>query len=198
MLGLIYALGYLMSMKLKNKLISILKKSDAVMAAVDLCHAYGLPNHYVAGGVVTQTIWNDLLNRPLTENIKDIDVVYYNANEPLAAQREHEKTLNMQMMGGVPLDLKNQAYVHQWYPEKFGKVIQTYQLTEDGIDSWLSAFAVGVRRVDQEYDIYAPYGLEDLFAMRICPNKKIMPQDSYEKMVKSFQERWPAVSIEDW
>src|SRR2546430_5745894 len=37
-------------------------------------------------------------------------------------------------------------------------------------NTWLPAFAVGVRLVGAACNVYAPYGLHDLFAMHIRPN----------------------------
>ncbi|MEM7020788.1 MAG: nucleotidyltransferase family protein, partial [Pseudomonadota bacterium] len=65
-------------------------------------------------------------------------------------------------------------------------------------DVWLSAFAVGVKKQGDEWAVYAPYGLEDLFAMTIRPNKRQITQTVYESMVASYQQRWPAITVHAW
>ncbi len=70
--------------------------------------------------------------------------------------------------------------------------------SEDGIDTWLSAFAIGIRTHDDEWAVYAPYGLDDLLDMKVRPNRKQITKEIYMRMVSSYKQRWPAISVEDW
>jgi len=81
-----------------------------------------LPDYYLAGGVITQTIWNHLLDRPLLDQVKDLDVIYF-AAETKNKQLDQEQTLNRYSSHNYPIDLKNQALVHQWYENKFGLTV---------------------------------------------------------------------------
>lgn len=95
--------------------------------------------------------------------------------------------------------MKNQANVYIWYPKKFGQVIDPHLSAEAGIRSWLSAFAIGLIIDDAaELRIYAPYGLANAFAMRVCPNKIAMTEASYLQITQGYQLRWSQIHIEPW
>jgi uncharacterized protein len=99
----------------------------------------------------------------------------------------------------IKIDIKNQANVHKWYPVKFSQVIPAYKRVEQGIDSWLSAFAIGFNvNTNGDICIYSPYGLEDAFNMKVKPNKIAMSEINYIKMTNSFKERWPSISVQPW
>ncbi len=47
----------------------------------------------------------------------------------------------------VEIDIKNEARVHLWYGERFGKEIEPYRSSAEAIATWpTSASCVGVRR----------------------------------------------------
>jgi len=163
-----------------------------------VCRDISLPNFYIAGGAITQLIWNNLLKREPLDNIKDFDIVYFDDTES-RTQESYEIAIEAQLNHSVKLDIKNQANVHKWYPIKFGQVIPAYNRVEQGIDTWLSAFAIGFNfNIDGELTIYAPYGLEDAFKMQVKPNKVAMSAANYIKMTNSFKQRWSSISIEPW
>ncbi|WP_208379497.1 nucleotidyltransferase family protein [Psychromonas sp. RZ5] len=64
--------------------------------------------------------------------------------------------------------------------------MQPYLRVEQGIDSWLSAFAISFNLNDNgEIFIYSPYGLEDAFNMNIKPNKIAISETNYIKMTNT-------------
>jgi hypothetical protein len=157
-----------------------------------------LPGSYVAGGAITQTIWNQRVGRPATDRLKDIDIVYFDGHGTLESQRDMERAFRQRITSGIPIDLTNEALTHTWYEAKFGSTIRPYQSAEAAINTWLPAFAIGVRLVGVAFNVYAPYGLHDLFAMRIRPNKLQISRAIYEQMVASFTSRWPEATAEAW
>ncbi|GAA3616140.1 hypothetical protein GCM10022199_20610 [Marihabitans asiaticum] len=46
--------------------------------------------------------------------------------------------------------------------------------------------------------MYAPFGLEDVVAMHMCPHRVIAPAQIYEDKVRSYRERWPSLTAERW
>jgi len=157
-----------------------------------------LPGSYVAGGAITQTVWNQKVGRPATDSLNDIDIVYFDGHGTLESQRAMERALRQRIPSGIPIDLTNEALTHTWYEAKFGSTIKPYQSAEAAINTWLPAFAVGVRLVGAACNVYAPYGLHDLFAMHIRPNKLQISRAIYERMVASFTARWPEATAEAW
>jgi hypothetical protein len=185
-------------MALEMRLLSLVQNSSWIADVLGACSSLSIKDYYVAGGAVTQIVWNQLVGRPVHDQVKDVDVVYFDANHSLEDQRHLEETLSHILANKVPLDLKNQALVHLWYPLKFGYSILPYRRTEDGIDTWLSAFAIGVRFERSRLSVYAPFGVDDLFSMTIRPNRRQITQSIYSQMVESFSRRWPEVTVEPW
>jgi hypothetical protein len=57
-------------------------------------------------------------------------------------------------------------------------------------------FAVGVKLGrDDRMSVHAPFGLDDLFAMRLRPNPT-RRSPNYEKIAAAAQARWPEISVE--
>ena len=57
-------------------------------------------------------------------------------------------------------------------------------------------FAVGVRLGDDDrLDIEAPFGLADLFALRLRPNP-LRPSAGFDRVAVSVTRRWPEVRVE--
>ena len=180
------------------RLKSLIKSVPELLETAKVCKDVGLPNFYIAGGSITQLIWNNLLEQEPLDKVKDFDVVYFDNTES-RTEKWYEKEITAKLNHSIKIDIKNQANVHKWYPIKFGQVIPAYTRVEQGIDSWLSAFAIGFNLdVDGELSIYSPYGLEDAFDMNVKPNKIAMSEANYIKMTNSFKERWSSISVQPW
>ena len=181
----------------EEKLISLIIDCPEIVETLDACTKYGLKDYYIAGGAITQIIWNNLTGESFLKNVKDFDIVYYSSKEERGKSKIHQSEIEKLISHRFPLDIINQAYVHEWYPEKFGNKIKPFNNTENGIQTWLSAFAIGVRK-SKAYEIYSPYGLNDAFNMLVKPNKLTMNEDNYIKMTNSFKKRWRNIRIEPW
>lgn len=175
----------------------IISSCPEIIETLVACDEYGLKDYYLAGGAITQLIWNSILDRQNLARIKDFDIVYYSANEDRNLEKHHQSEIGKRVDHKVKLDIVNQAFVHEWYPKKYGNTINPFRKTEDGIDTWLSAFAIGIRQKDG-YEIYAPFGLEDAFNMIVRPNKKTMNRENYLRMTSGFKRRWDEIEILPW
>ncbi len=118
-----------------------------------------LPNWWLAGGAVRNTVWSSIFGHECGLGIKDFDIAFFdlegNRSEELAAKA----TLTEQFPDDQ-FDVKNQASFARW---RLGS--RPYTSTEDGITDWLhTATAVGVRLDTQgQWQFFTPYGLDDLF-----------------------------------
>jgi hypothetical protein len=182
---------------LREKLISLIIDCPEIIETLDACNEYGLQNYYIAGGAITQIIWNNINGVSALKNVKDFDIVYYSSNEERGESEIHKREIQKKITHEFPLDIINQAYVHEWYPEKFGNQILPFHNAESGIQTWLSAFAIGIRK-SNNYEIYSPYGLNDAFTMHVKPNKLTMSEQNYIHMTNSFKKRWKNIRIEPW
>ena len=183
---------------MEHRLKSLIESVPELIETANVCQRIGLPNFYIGGGSITQLIWNNLLKRDSLNNVKDFDIVYFDNNEK-QTEKWYENEIKDQLTHSIKIDIKNQANVHKWYPKKFGQVINAYTQVEQGIDSWLSAFAIGFTLdIHGNIVIYSPYGLADAFNMNVKPNKVAMSESNYIKMTNSFKARWSSISVEPW
>jgi uncharacterized protein len=160
-----------------------------------------LENYYIGAGVITQSVWNYLHDYPPSFGIGDADIIYFDEKGTLGDEQGLEERLN-EHLEDLPftIDVTNEALVHFWYKEKFGKSIIPYSSAEAAIDTWpTTASAVGVQRKEgREFSIYAPFGLEDMFEMIVRPNKCLITADVYRKKADKWKARWPKLTIIPW
>ena len=160
-------------------LIDILKKDTTLYKIIKDVSALGIPNLYVGGGSVTQSVWNHLFSKPIGYGISDVDIVYFDTD--LSQEKER-----------MVLDL--------WYEEEFGFSIPAYTSTEEAISTWPStATSIGVF-FDQEskLQVFAPYGMYDLFSGIVRPNKAMISREVYEKKIEKWCSKWPELNVIGW
>jgi uncharacterized protein len=77
--------------------------------------------------------------------------------------------------------------VHLWFEGHFGIAYPPLRFADEAITRYASAtHAVGIRLLqDDQLDVFAPFGLEDIFAMVIRPNYALPRAKSV----------WPEVTI---
>jgi hypothetical protein len=179
---------------------SVLVKSQMVAQVLKQAPALHVPNWYVGAGAIAQTIWNELHGYPLDHGIKDCDLVYFDTDLSSETQNSYrQRSHDLFASLPVEVELTNEARVHLWYQEKFGKEIAPYLSTEDAISTWpTTATAVGVRYSNETFQVYAPYDLDDLLSMIIRPNKTLVSREVYEKKVKRWKSEWPKLEVIAW
>ena len=179
---------------------SILQKNSGVYQVISALGQFKLPNAYVAAGCISQTVWNFQEGKPLQNGISDIDVIYYdNKDMSSESEAEIEVMLNKHFSNiGYTIDITNEARTHLWYESKFGIAILPYTSSEDAINSWIPATAVGVRYCNDMFCIYAPFGMNDLFGQVVRPNKSLATKDHFEYKSTKWKSIWKNVHIIDW
>src|SRR5580698_11275958 len=59
--------------------------------------------------------------------------------------------------------------------------------------------AVGVRLLqDDQLDVFAPFGLENIFAMVIRPNYALPNRETHQRKAARGKSVWPEVTIVPW
>lgn len=112
-------------------LIDILKKDTTLYKTIKDVSALGIPNLYVGGGSITQSVWNHLFSKPIGYGISDVDIVYFDTD--LSQEKERmvlEQIVKTTKQNQYALDVKNEARVHLWYEKEFGFSIPAYTSTE--------------------------------------------------------------------
>jgi uncharacterized protein len=179
----------------------VLSKSATISGVLARAPELGLPGWYLGAGAVAQTVWNELHGFPLDTGIEDADLVYFDPDLSYPAEDAFIQR-GRQLFGSlaVAVEIRNEARVHLWYEQKFGKKIEPYSSSEDAINTWpATATAIGVRRDPSgEFIVYAPYGLNDLLGMIVRPNKGQITRDVYERKARRWQAVWPGLRVVPW
>ena len=95
------------------------------------------------------------------------------------------------------IEVRNQARVHLWFEGKFGEPYEPLSCSAEALSRFTSAtFAVGARlERDGRMTIAAPFGLEDIFALRLRPNP-IRKTGGFMRTAQAAKARWPELVIE--
>ncbi len=160
-----------------------------------------LPDCWLAAGAIAQTVWNDFFGHAPHYGISDIDLVYFDAAD-LSEDGEAKQVERIRRefsCPGLKIDVKNEARVHLWYAQKFGREIPPYISTQHAITTFpTTATAIGVQPAGAELLISAPFGLSDLLGTIVRPNKTQITRDIYEAKIARWQLLWPDLNIIEW
>lgn len=170
------------------------------MAILHAVRACAPPDWVVGAGVIRNLVWDHLHGHLQPTPARDVDVAYF---DPRDLSRESESRVEEQLrllIPDVPWEVTNQAAVHLWYEEKFGKAIEPFVSIEDALASWPeTATSVGVRlEPGGALTVVAPLGLEDLFQLRLRRNPRLVSREQFLARLreKKFTDVWPRVQAE--
>ena len=183
-----------------GRLLHDLGCNELVGETLERLAVFDLPNWYLGGGCLAQTVWNVAHGNPAATGIDDFDIAYFDAD--LSARAEDEAVASVrELLSDLPLrpDVKNQARVHLWYASRFGYEIRPYASCEEALASWpTTAAAIGVRRVDGAMLVEAPFGTDDLFELIVRPNRVQITPDIYAAKVERWRALWPRLQVRPW
>lgn len=193
-----------MTSSLEDRFVEIVRGVPTTMQVLETVRALDLPDWMIFSGAVYQPVWNHLTGRAPDYGIKDYDVAYHDDSD---TSYEAEDVVIKRVAAAFepPLrdlvEVRNQARVHLWFERKFG-ADEPYPPLEDSAAALkrfvATAFCVGVRlEADNRLRVWAPFGLEDLFALRLRPNPlRLKGAGGWERTTASAKARWPEISIE--
>lgn len=155
-----------------------------------------LPQAHLVAGCLVQALWNRLSNQPSSVGISDYDIFYYEPSD-LSWEAEDEviRTVRSAVSDlNVRLDIKNQARVHLWYEQRFGVPSPVLRSARDGIDRFpVACTCVGLELANGQ--LYAPFGLEDLYEGLLRPNPNNVNAAVFSAKAESYRARWPWLRI---
>ena len=184
----------------RRLLYEILSRNAILLEVLRGARTLGLENYYIGAGCVCQTVWNFQNGLELMHGISDIDFVYFDEDLSYEAEDRVIKQVKQAFRGlPVEIDVKNEARVHLWYKEHNGYDISPYTSVEAAIDTWpTTATSVGVRLRDGVFEVYAPFGLNDLFGQIVRPNKTQITEETYIKKCRKWVSKWDTLTIVPW
>lgn len=169
------------------------------MRMLNVARELGLPDWLVFSGAIYQPVLNHLTGRDPDHGIKDYDLAYFDASD-ISYDAEDVVIRRVAAAYEPPLrelvEVRNQARVHVWFEGKFGEPYPALASSAEALERFASPmFAVGVRlERDDALTVVAPFGLEDLFALRLRPNPR-RPNRAFARVAASAAARWPELRI---
>jgi uncharacterized protein len=186
--------------ELRERLTAILRSTPPLMRVLQVARHLCLPDWLVFSGAVYQPVLNHLTGRPLDYGIKDYDLGYFDVSD-LSYEAEDAVICRVKAAFDEPLrsmvEVRNQARVHLWFEAKFGEPYTPLSCTAQALERFASAtFAVGVRlELDDRLHVEAPFGLADLFALRLRPNPR-RKTFGFARTSADVRRRWPELAID--
>jgi hypothetical protein len=181
---------------------AIISSSPVLMEVLRGLRDDRLPDHLLVAGAVYNLVWNRLTGRPDLNGINDIDVFYFDDRdlsyeaEDVVIQRLNRRFSHLPL----PVQVRNQARVHLWFPQKFGVAFEPLRSSGEMLGRYASkTHSVGARlEADDSLRIVAPFGLDDIFSFRIVPNPVLMNKPAHEAKGARAKSVWPELTVVPW
>lgn len=184
---------------MEKEFIEILSKNSLLMDILEKARDMEMKDWYLGAGCIAQTVWNDKHGFDLNNGINDYDLVYFDDSDISYEAEDKYIREGKKLFGDIQVEIRNQARVHVWYKNRFGKDIEPYVSVEDAIKTWPTAVSVGVRLdKNRKIKIFAPFGLEDMLNLTVRANKVKVTEDIYTKKVERWKKVWPKLNIIPW
>lgn len=175
--------------------------SPLLRPIIDAWDKLSLPDCWMVAGAIAQTVWNETFGLPSAHGISDLDIVYFDGDD-LSERGEAQHAARIRATFAhlpVWIDVKNQARVHTWYQDKFGYPVLPYTSTADAITSFpTTATAIGLQPTNGSLVFDAPFGIDDLMAGVVRPNRKQITRAIYEAKVHRWLAHWPLLAVLPW
>lgn len=176
-----------------------LTRNDVLTEVLAGAAELDLPDWYLTAGGVVQTVWNVVTDRPPTHGIKDYDLFYFDDTDLSWDAEDKAIKAGARVFGDLPVEIRNEARVHLWYEDHFGVPCAPHTSTEAAIDSFAATTCcLGVRVSGENWRVYAPHGLADVFNLVIRPNPVLAPRDVYETKARRWRTVWPELTVLPW
>jgi len=184
---------------LEARLEGVLRRSEPLMHVLRTLRDLSPPDWLIFSGAVYQRVFNDLTGRPLDYGIKDYDVAYFDGSD-ISYEAEDVVIRKVAAAFEPPLremvEVRNQARVHLWFEGHFGEPYEPLSSSVEALTRFVSpVFAVGVRLdAADAMTVHAPFGLDDLFAMRLRHNPT-RRSPNFDRIAASAKARWPELEV---
>lgn len=188
-----------MNEELTSRLQAILRATPSLMHVLRTARDLALPDWLIFSGAVYQPVLNHLTGRDPDYGIKDYDLGYF---DPSDTSYEAEDVVIRRVAAAFEppfkemVEVRNQARVHLWFEGKFGEPYEPLTSSAQALSRFTTtAFSTGVRlEPDDSLTVHSPFGLEDLFAMRLRPNPT-RAAGGFARTAEAARRRWPELTV---
>jgi hypothetical protein len=182
----------------RDRFLALALKNPVNVTIIDELARLALPDAWLVAGCLAQTVWNVLTNRAVDHGISDYDAFYFDPDTSWDAEDAVIRKLQAGLGHlGVKVEIRNQARVHLWYPDKHGVPYPPLMRATDGIDRFLTQNTqVGVRRTGDRYEVYAPHGFDDIAGLIARPNRgPNFSAANYAAKAERWKTLWPEITV---
>lgn len=173
-------------MRHSEALKAILASDPLRLGLLALLQQCNLPDCWVAAGFVRDAVWDALHGLPPQPPQGDVDIIWFDRTEASAARDGDIAEWFQRRAPDLCLSVKNQARMH----DRNGDL--PYSSATDAMRYWPeTATAVAVRLgVHEELEINAPFGLDDLFSLRLRPGPAFRDAKRHMFDARVADKRW--------
>lgn len=173
-----------------------------LMQVLEALRDEALPDGWLVSGAIYNMVWNRLTGRPGLENLKDVDVIYFDKSDLSYEAEDHviQQMAKRFEASPVPVEVRNQARVHLWFEQKFGYAVPPLTHALHSLERYASKTHAVAARLDADgkMHIAAPFGLDHIFSFRVVPNHVIDNEHAHEEKSARAKANWPQVVVEPW
>ncbi|WP_025784566.1 nucleotidyltransferase family protein [Sporosarcina sp. D27] len=149
-------------MNYDQELKKIISNDEVFLSVLQAVEELHLPDAWVCAGYLRNKIW-DVLD-DISTPVNDIDVIYFDEEDTSIVIEKRLEAKLKAVLSALPWSVKNQARMH----EKNG--LPPYYSSFDGVANFPETpTAVAIRLLNNELEVMAPYGLNDLFCKYVRP-----------------------------
>lgn len=178
----------------ENQLKKMVENDVYMTSVLKAVEKLKLEDAWVCAGFIRNKVWDVLHN--IATPLNDIDVIYFDTtNTSSEKEKQLEKELEI-LFPSQPWSVKNQARMH--LISGFDPFTSSY----DGVAHFPETpTAIAIRMCNQDLEIMAPYGIQDLFEMKVKPTPFYQVNgELYSIYVdrikrKKWNEIWGSLSI---
>lgn len=186
----------------REHLVSILLADPLVDEVLQRARMMKLPDWWLVSGALYNTVWNHLTGRPSGYGIKDVDLFYFDGSDLSWEAEDVVIRKGAELFAGLshPVEIRNQARVHLWFEKHFGQGRAPLASSAESIGHFAAkTHAVGLR-LDAAggLEVCAPFGLDDIFSLRMVPNRVMDNSATYESKAARAKMLWPELVVEAW
>ena len=182
--------------------LEIIWSDPLVRSVLERARDFDLPDWWLVSGILYNSIWNHLTGKRSGHGIKDADLFYFDDQdlsweaEDAVIQRGEAHFQGI----GIPVEIRNQARVHLWFEQRFGRAYPKLAHGSDGIRRFASkTHAAGVRLLASgAMALHAPFGLDEIFSFRITPNPALDNRATHDEKAARQMQLWPELTFVPW
>lgn len=185
--------------------IDAIRQNDRLANLWDALRELRIEDPWLVSGCLTQTVWNLISEQSLDSGIKDYDIFYFSKDLSEAAEeRVREKAHKLGERLGISLDVRNQARVHLWVPERFS-VPDFAPLAKpwEALHRFLTSSTMIAAQASDcgAIQLYAPLGecgLNEILDGVVRPNPlhpEIVDSKAYDNKTARWRQEWPWLQI---